>query len=99
MKKIIKILADNGIQADLLINGMECDGLIGVLTDPLEHNMSQKLLFLKQGKQKNWDLKLTRHIVTSVSMLTYIPGADYNVIIVSDSDLPKAEEIIRKYFQ
>lgn len=99
MKTIIKILADNGIKADLLINGITCEGIIGVLTDPIEHDMPQKLLFLKPGEQKNWDLKLTRHIVTSVSMLTYVPGPDYNVIIVSDSDLPKAEEIMRKHFK
>lgn len=99
MNKIIKILADNGIQADLLINGIECEGIIGVLSNPLEQDMPKKLLFLKQGEQKNWNLNLTRNIVTSVSMLTYIPSADYNVIIVSDSDLPKAEEIMRKHFE
>ena len=99
MKTIIKILTDNGISASLLLNGMECNGITGVLSDPLENDMHQKLLFLKPGEQTKWNLKLTRHIVTSVSMLTYIPGADYNVIIVSDSDLPKAEEVMRNHFK
>lgn len=98
MKEIIEILNRNGLQASLILHGIECNGIKGVINESVENDMPEKVLFLKPGEENKWNLRLTRHIITTVSMLTHIPGPDYNVILVDERILGRAEAILRKHF-